>query len=206
MLLRIKKNLLLVMEQQRELELWQAFTEGDISAFEAIMLEQFPTLYQYGSKFSKNSEIVKDCIQDLFLYLWEHKEHLSKNVSVKAYLMSSLRRRIHLNKNIVSFDAMPASESPLFQVAFSVEDAFIENEYLQRLSNQIKDTLTHIPQRQKEVIYLRFFQNLHRDQIAEVLCITPQTVSNILQMAFKSIRKNWKTEYFGLLFFHFVLN
>ena len=29
------------MEQQRELELWQAFTEGDISAFEAIMLEQF---------------------------------------------------------------------------------------------------------------------------------------------------------------------
>ena len=41
MLLRIKKNLLLRMEQQRELELWQAFTEGDISAFEAIMLEIF---------------------------------------------------------------------------------------------------------------------------------------------------------------------
>jgi hypothetical protein len=65
--------------------------------------------------------------------------------------MSSLRRRIHLNKNIVSFDPMPANESPLFQVAFSVEDAFIENEYLQRLSIQIKDTLTHIPQRQKEI-------------------------------------------------------
>jgi len=41
MLLRKKKNLILNMEQQRELELWQAFTEGDISAFEAIMLENF---------------------------------------------------------------------------------------------------------------------------------------------------------------------
>jgi RNA polymerase sigma factor (sigma-70 family) len=120
--------------------------------------------------------------------------------------MSSLRRRIHLNKNIVSFDPIPDNESQLFEVSFSVEDAFIDNENIQQLSNQIKDTLTHIPQRQKEIIYLRFFQNLNREQIAEVLGITPQTVSNILQMAFKSIRKNWKTEYFGLIFLYFVQN
>lgn len=194
------------MNQQKELELWQALTEGDISSFEALMSSQFLTLFQYGSKFTKDSEIVKDCIQDLFLYLWEHREHLSKNVSVKAYLMSSLRRRIHLNKNIVSFDPIPDNESQLFEVSFSVEDAFIDNENIQQLSNQIKDTLTHIPQRQKEIIYLRFFQNLNREQIAEVLGITPQTVSNILQMAFKSIRKNWKTEYFGLIFLFFVQN
>jgi RNA polymerase sigma factor (sigma-70 family) len=194
------------MNQQKELELWQALTEGDISSFEALMSVQFLTLFQYGSKFTKDSEIVKDCIQDLFLYLWEHREHLAKNVSVKAYLMSSLRRRIHLNKNIVSFDPIPDNESQLFEVSFSVEDAFIDNENIQQLSNQIKDTLTHIPQRQKEIIYLRFFQNLNREQIAEVLGITPQTVSNILQMAFKSIRKNWKTEYFGLIFLYFVQN
>jgi len=194
------------MNQQKELELWQALTEGDISSFEALMSVQFFTLFQYGSKFTKNSEIVKDCIQDLFLYLWEHREHLAKNVSVKAYLMSSLRRRIHLNKNIVSFDPIPDNESQLFEVSFSVEDAFIDNENIQQLSNQIKDTLTYIPQRQKEIIYLRFFQNLNREQIAEVLGITPQTVSNILQMAFKSIRKNWKTEYFGLIFLYFVQN
>lgn len=194
------------MNQQKGLELWQALTEGDISSFEALMSAQFLTLFQYGSKFTKDSEIVKDCIQDLFLYLWEHREHLSKNVSVKAYLMSSLRRRIHLNKNIVSFDPIPDNESQLFEVSFSVEDAFIDNENIQQLSNQIKDTLTHIPQRQKEIIYLRFFQNLNREQIAEVLGITPQTVSNILQMAFKSIRKNWKTEYFGLIFLYFVQN
>jgi RNA polymerase sigma factor (sigma-70 family) len=194
------------MNQQKELELWQALTEGDISSFEALMSAQFLTLFQYGSKFTKDSEIVKDCIQDLFLYLWEHREHLAKNVSVKAYLMSSLRRRIHLNRNIVSFDPIPDNESQLFEVSFSVEDAFIDNENIQQLSNQIKDTLTHIPQRQKEIIYLRFFQNLNREQIAEVLGITPQTVSNILQMAFKSIRKNWKTEYFGLIFLYFVQN
>lgn len=194
------------MNQQKELELWQALTEGDISSFEALMSAQFLTLFQYGSKFTKDSEIVKDCIQDLFLYLWEHREHLAKNVSVKAYLMSSLRRRIHLNKNIVSFDPIPDNESQLFEVSFSVEDAFIDNENIQQLSNQIKDTLTNIPQRQKEIIYLRFFQNLNREQIAEVLGITPQTVSNILQMAFKSIRKNWKTEYVGLIFLYFVQN
>ena len=45
---------------------------------------------------------------------------------------------------------------------------------------------------------LRFFQNLDREHIAQVMSITPQTVSNILQIAFKGIRKNWKDEYYTL--------
>jgi RNA polymerase sigma factor (sigma-70 family) len=194
------------MNRQAEIEQWQAFIEGDIAAFDAIMTQHFRDLYHYGSKFSGDGDFIKDCIQDLFLYLWEHREHLAKTVSVKAYLMSSLRRRIHRQKNEAFLDPTIAAESRLLEVTFSVEDVFIENERTRHLSNHIKNALTTLPKRQKEIIYLRFFQNLDREQIAEVLSITPQTVSNMLQMAFKSVKKNWKNEYFGALIPHFFFN
>ena len=194
------------MKQQTEIEQWLAFINGDIAAFDAIMTQYFRDLYQYGSKFSSDGEFVKDAIQDLFLYLWEHREHLAQTVSVKAYLMSSLRRRIHRSKNGDFLDKSIVEESRLLEMEFSVEDAFIEHEAAQHLSLHIKNVLTALPKRQKEIVYLRFFQNLDREQIAQVLNITPQTVSNTLQMAFKGMRRHWKNEYLGLSFLSFLFN
>lgn len=195
------------MKEQTEKEQWQAFLNGEVTAYEALMTTHFRVLFQYGSKFSSDREFVKDCIQDLFLYLWEHREHLSREVNIKPYLMTSLRRRIHRksNKNTDLFDVSIMEESSLFEMEFSVEDVFIEDESSAILSKRIKIYLEALPKRQKEVVYLRFFQNLDREQIAQVMEIAPQTVSNILQMAFKDIRKQWNVEFFGTLLLLFLL-
>ncbi len=194
------------MKELTDIEQWHAFLDGDIVAFDAILTAHFRALYQYGSKFSNDSEFVKDCIQDQFLYLWEHREHLSQQVSVKAYLMASLRRRIHRNKKGEFLDKSIGEESRLLEIEFSVEDVFIENESTHILSKHIQNALAALPKRQKEIIYLRFFQNLDREHIAQVMDITPQTVSNILQIAFKGIRKNWKNEYSAFFLLHFLFN
>lgn len=77
---------------------------------------------------------------------------------------------------------------PDFQVEFSVEEQFIEDEAVGQRAEQLKKLLNTLPARQKEVVYLRFFQELSRDEIAGVMAITPQTVSNLLQLAFKQLR------------------
>ena len=53
----------------------------------------------------------------------------------------------------------------------------------------MKQLLEKLPRRQKEVIYLKFFQELDRDQIAAVMAIAPQTVSNLMQLAIKQLRQ-----------------
>lgn len=45
---------------------WSLMLEGNVCAFEKVMQQHFQALYQYGSKFSKDPEFVKDTIQDLF--------------------------------------------------------------------------------------------------------------------------------------------
>ncbi len=66
------------------------------------------------------------------------------------------------------------------------------------MAQEIKIQLENLPKRQREVIYLKFFEGLNRDQIAEVMGINDQSVSNLLQMAIKQLKANWNGAVLGL--------
>jgi RNA polymerase sigma factor (sigma-70 family) len=74
--------------------LWQSFKSGDKSAFEALLNQYYPLLLNYGVRFYRDKEFVKDCVHDLFVEIWNRRMHLSDVVSIKAYLFQSLRRNI----------------------------------------------------------------------------------------------------------------
>jgi RNA polymerase sigma factor (sigma-70 family) len=176
---------------------WQRFLKGNVVAFEYLMTTHFQALFGYGLKFSPDEEFVKDTIQDLFLYIWEKRRNLSADVPVAAYLMASLRRMMNRSsvKNPhlqLSFENHP----DLFDVKFSVEKEYIKHETSRVMSQRLKLTLEKLPPRLKEVIYLKFYQELSREQIAVIMNITPQTVSNLLQIAMKKLRKHWKADFF----------
>jgi len=177
--------------QLDEQAVWTRFRAGDQRAFEDLMTTHYRTLFRYGNRFSADPEFIKDSIQDLFLYLWERRVSLHPEVSVKPYLLVSLRRQMHRKKTgkLVN-ESLTDETEPGFQVEFSVEEQFIEDEAAVRRAEQLKKLLNTLPARQKEVVYLRFFQELSRDEIAGVMSITPQTVSNLLQLAFRQLRNS----------------
>ncbi|WP_144080141.1 RNA polymerase sigma factor [Flectobacillus major] len=175
--------------------LWQRFLAGDKQAFGELMNLHVRTLFHYGSKFSKDKEFIKDCIQDLFLILWERRNNLSKDIAVKPYLMASLRRHIHRNASQVKVMDFPREEGvDTFDVEFSVEDRFIANEMSLSQAQRISESLNLLPKRQKEVVYLKYFQGLDREQISDIMEIAPQTASNLLQMAIRQLKTYWKVE------------
>ena len=176
--------------------LWQRFLNSDVEAFELLMNSHFRDLFHYGSKFSKNQEFVKDSIQDLFLTLWEKRSKLSDNVPVKAYLMASLRRMMHrsaLVQNRLHGESAEGTDE-IFDVEFSVEQKYIESESTHLRSLRIRQSLEELPKRQKEVIYLKYFQEMDRTQISEIMGVSPQTVSNLLQIALGQLKKHFKVE------------
>ena len=62
--------------------------------FDQLFLEYFPMLFHYGLKFSEEEQLVEDCIQELFIYLYEKDIKLTKIKYPKTYLFIALRRRI----------------------------------------------------------------------------------------------------------------
>ncbi len=174
-----------------DLHIWQSFLQGDKSSFERLMELHYKSLFNFGSKYSSNAEMVKDCIQELFVGVWNRRLHLSSNVNPRAYLIASLRRGLHRkiqseNRLLKYRDNLDASD--YFDFELSIEEKIIDNEEIRHLAKKIFEVVSRLPKRQKEVIYLKFFQHLSRDEIADIMGNNPQTVSNLLQLAFKKLR------------------
>lgn len=187
--------------------MWQRFLAGEVEAFDYLMSSHFRSLFHYGSKFSKDREFVKDCIQDLFLALWEKRENLSSDIAVKPYMMASLRRLMHRSQQTRSRLATDEfdSQEGIFDVEFSVEQDYIEQESTLELTQKLKKILDDLPRRQKEVVYLKYYQELERNQISEIMEVSPQTVSNLLQIAIKQLQKHWRSEFLTFFLIHFFL-
>ena len=74
---------------------WELLIEGDREAFISIYETHYQDLFTYGFSISGDKELTKDCIQDLFLEMWNIRSQLTSEVTnVKSYLFTWLRRKI----------------------------------------------------------------------------------------------------------------
>lgn len=192
-------------QDEREVALWREMLAGNVASFEMLTDVTYDLLFQYGNKFCKDRELIKDCIQDVFLEIWEKRSSISKDIPPKAYLLASLRRRLHrmIQKNRMLFlDHLLPDEG--FDIAFNAEHQFIQSEYDQQMASRITHMLNGLPKRQKEAIYLKFFEDMDRDEIAAIMDIHPQSVSNLLQTAFKFLKSQWRSVVSLFLLLRFI--
>jgi hypothetical protein len=173
--------------------LWQAFKKGEREAFETLLHQYYPLLLNYGVRFYRDKEFVKDSVHDLFVEIWNRREHLGDVVSVKSYLMQALRKNIIRESSRLKWfrEADKISDDHDFDVEFNIEtyliDREIETESLQKLQSEL-DKLT---KRQREAIFLRFTQDLSYEEIANIMSINYRSVVNLIHEAIKTIRQNW---------------
>jgi RNA polymerase sigma factor (sigma-70 family) len=175
----------------QEQSLWNNFRAGDEVAFTQLSTRYYKMFRHYGEKFTTNSQIIEDAIQDLLVNLWVKRTSLSEVDSVKFYLLKSFRNQLF--KTLRAFSAVPFEDD--FQENFSEASSemfFIENESQQEQQSKISYFLKQLPDRQREILYLRFYQDLRVEEIAQLLQIKPQSVSNIIQRALLNLRQHWE--------------
>lgn len=182
------------MTENTDAILWQQLKDGSELALGRLMRKYASQLQNYGYKFIRDEDFVKDCVQEVFIDVWHRRQQLANPDSVRAYLLSSVRRRVLRDgfRQQIRRDNDPVdlSETEAF-VDFSPEWSLIEQESLAEMSRRVAALLNQLPKRQREVLYLRFYQGLERDEIAQIMAINPQSVSNMLQAAFKAFRELW---------------
>lgn len=177
---------------QEETELWQAFARGDEHAFGILAQRYYKRLYGYGTKFSNDREFVKDCIQDLFMELWDNRSRLSEPHNLRVYLLVSIRRKIlRKKKDMHWLDEDADFDSGLGGVSLPCEDEIIEHESGQYNHLKIRQLMTRLTPRQREIIYLRFYENLDNEAIASVMAVSRQSVANLLWKTLRELKEYW---------------
>jgi RNA polymerase sigma factor (sigma-70 family) len=174
----------------KEIELWNLFRNGDRTAYAYFIHTYSNSLFNYGYRIYADHDFVKDCVQEVFIELWNRRHSINETSSIKWYLFKSVRLRIFReapkwNKNL------PLEEDYQFTVEFNIEHQLIVDLETQELSSRIKSVLNRLPGRQREIMYLRFYENLNFDEISNIMQINKQSVHNLLQKAYHNFRKDW---------------
>ncbi|CAG4991634.1 hypothetical protein DYBT9275_00796 [Dyadobacter sp. CECT 9275] len=173
-----------------ETSLWTSFQSGSEDALTELMRRYTRPLAFYGRKMARNDELIQDCIQETFIQLWQYRANLRQITEIRPYLFTCLRRKIigSLKKEVFSEPVDDDLFSP-FCIDFSIEERLIENEneaYRVRVLNKLINSLS---KKRKEVIYLKFYENLSNNEIAEVMGIKYQTATNLIHEALDALRE-----------------
>lgn len=171
-------------------QLWDAFRAGDMKAFEELYHRYYRPLYNYGFTIFADREVVMDCLQELFLDLWERRSRLSAAGNIKYYLLVAFRRRIIHSVNRSRQQDLAVRGEIVEPVQPSAEDRLIEDEARGIFSDRFRVAFSKLSTRRQEAIYLRYGQGLSYTQITEIMEIQYQTVRDLISKGIKVLKKD----------------
>lgn len=178
---------------------WKRFLEGDTIAFGNLAEILYPSLFHYGTKFTTNHALVEDAIQDLFLTLWARRNSLRSVTSPKSYVFTALRNNLIRTLRIEpAWQDLPDAE--VITVRQLIVDQAHE-EHQEWVSETMGKTLQLLPARQREALYLRYYENLSYEEIGVVMGLQRQAVANYIHEGINRLRKHWQQILFLLCFF-----
>ena len=166
---------------------WQDFKRGSQKAFQQIYEQYFPKLYNYGRKFSKDTALVEDCIQQLFVDLWRTKANLADTPSVKNYLYKSFRRAL-LHKINYKSPSVFADEVP-FEAILSPEAGIIREEEQAERQEWLRKAFQHLSEHQREAIFLKFYEQLSYVEVGQVMNLEVRAVYDLVYKGIARLKK-----------------
>lgn len=170
---------------------WHRFCAGDREAFAEFANKNYAPLYHYGTRFTPDKGLIQDCLQDLFLEIWEKREDLHRITAIKPYLFQSLRNNLirRLRKQSLFSDILDYDD--IFFNNSSPESELIVSETDQLIHFKLRKAIELLPKRQREALYLRYYENLTYEEIAQVMGLQRQAVANYLQYGIQKLREHW---------------
>ncbi|MDF9798884.1 RNA polymerase sigma factor (sigma-70 family) [Catalinimonas alkaloidigena] len=189
---------------KNEVNLWNAFRKGDRQAFERLYRLHYTAIYHYGYRFTTDTETIRDTVQTLFVDLWRRREHLGDTNQVRPYLYQGMRRL--LVKQLNAQREVHTQNMLAVTIQSSHEDDLIASEKTSLQMLKIQDAIQSLSHKQQEVVYLRFYENMDNQSIAERMDIHINTVYNLAYLAMTNLRRLLKkpTDQFFLLMLFFL--
>lgn len=150
--------------------------------FNSSYLSLAPTLYKVAFYILESEEEARDAVQDAFVKLWNDRETLGDVNSPKAYAIRLLKNLCidRIRRQRLEFpEELPERVSPEGQ-----DDEIDQKERL----NMVMEAIKSLPDRQREILWLRTVENLSYDEISERLGMTPLTLRVLLSRARSKIK------------------
>ncbi len=158
---------------------------SDHSAFEEVFSQLYDPLLNYAMYLIKSRPVALDLVQETFLKLWEKRETLNPNKSLKSLLYLIVRNlAFNHQRDKVSRDTKLATlpERGGSEIT-APDDSFAGG----ILKDKMDGWINELPLRQREALILSRYKGLSHQEVAAIMDVSPRTVNNHLVRALKYI-------------------
>src|SRR5687768_16139436 len=171
---------------------WERLLQGDKEALYELYTKYYHTLLFIGLKQIHDSDLVKDVIQQQFLYLWEKRNALMPAKNVRSYIIISFLRRLTSDwvkaRRTVNLEvAWSKKEEEGFETSHE-ENLIIKDDH-EAFSKHLMAVINALPARQRELIMLKFYEGLSYDAITQKTGLTHRTVYNKIHETLYKIKQ-----------------
>ena len=167
-------------------DLWKAIQAGNINAYHQLYLVYSEVLYNYGKKICSDTELVKDSIQDVFLILWEKRSTIHIKSSLKQYILISFKREL--------IRKMTPRKVPFYDhhndFELNIEMKLIDQEKYIFLRKKLDNAIRTLSPRQKEIIFLRYYENMSYSEISELVGLNQNSLYKVISAAIHRLREH----------------
>lgn len=175
-------------QPDNETGMWEVMRNGDKSALSFFYTKYFYPLYNYGLKFSADNSLIEDCIQDLFIEIWEKKERYDQIRNVKNYLFVSLRRKIIYKEGRI--DLFKIGSPYEFDIDLADRNDPLKDKIDKEIIENVRLLVEKLSPKQKEVIFLIYFEEMSYLEVSEIMNLNVKTVYNLVYMAISELKKS----------------
>ncbi|MCI4669460.1 MAG: RNA polymerase sigma-70 factor [Bacteroidia bacterium] len=165
------------------------------SQFEDLFKSHFQFLCNFARQYVGDDELAQDLTQKVFITLWEKRESIDTQLSVKSYLFTILK-----NRCLNYLRDQKKYRSKLLDVDCGDLEVSVEEDPLaeEELREQIEEALNALPEKCRLVFEMSRFRGMKYKEIAEELELSQKTVEAHMSKAIKSLRK-YLAQWLGLI-------
>ena len=149
--------------------------QGDQSALKCLFDEYYQALVAFANSYLHHTEDSKDIVQGIFIHLWENAGKTQITTSLKAYLFTSVKNRclnqLKQKKVTDDFDLIYVEHA----VQLAEPDEALEREL------KLNDVIAQLPEKIRNIVELKYMQNMRVQDIAHAMNISENTVKTQLQ-------------------------
>ena len=165
---------------------WSRLKKGDPQALGYLYDTYADKLFTSALRMTTDRELAKDCIQEVFIEIWNYRNTLGDVMHSQSYLVKVMRsvllKKLKKESRItryVASDTLASSEE-------SMEEMIISSDIDKEKKKKLHIALSNLTSRQKQVLEMRFYEGLTYEQIADKLRMNYQSVNNL---AFRTIHR-----------------
>lgn len=161
----------------------------------------YSDVHAYGVCLGFHQDQVEDAIHDVFLKLYRNQSIKLNDKTIKPYLFKSVRNKlIDYGRERSTEDKFALEYSNDFVLDLSVEDEYIHDEETNSVKEKVEHILASLTSHQREIIYLRYLEEMSYDEIASLLDMKVQSVRGQVFKVLQKLRRKSSEEWIVAIF------